>query len=481
MGPGPFGGKTMMFYRIVGKEILENLLSLRFMLSLLLSISLFAAASFVFVDDHREQLNDYSRRTNANIAGFREQADQLNKVAFCMQHVYTRPKLLALCAEGFEQSLPRHFSFTGFDIDLPRLAGQSNFALPRFACLDWSFLISLIFSFIAFVFTYDSICGERERGTLRLILTGSVPRVTILLGKYAGLMLTLGIPLLLGLLVSLIIVSISRVDAFHAGMWVKVLSVVALSFIYLSIFVLLGLFVSARASRPANCMAALLFLWVTLVILIPSLGRIASDRLSHRMPPTDLARAQNEAGERVDNDADKYGERAGARSPNPKECNPPARARYCNARTEAINEVVESYHNRMLSQAFAGRSLTRISPAVVYRTASEALAGTGMHRCISVFRQVRQYQAQLREYVIGEDRDDPDSLHLLFSEEHSVDEWHAISKKPVNFEAVPKFGERDFTLGESLRLAVWDIGLLALLNLVFFAAAFVSFLRYDVR
>jgi len=470
-----------MFYRIVRKEILENLLSLRFTLSLLLTISLFAAAAFVFVDDHREQLNDYSRRTNANVADFREQAGQLNKVVFYEQHVYSRPKLLALCAGGFEQSLPRHFVFTGFAIDLPRLAGQSNFALPRFACLDWSFIISLIFSFIAFVSTYDSICGERERGTLRLILTGSIPRATILLGKYAGLMLTLGIPLLLGLLVSLIIVSVSQVDAISGGTWVKMLSIVALSFIYLSIFVLLGLFVSARASRPANCMAALLFIWVTVVILIPSLGRFASDRLSHGAPPTDLAKAMIQAAERVDNEADKYGDRAGARSPNPKECNPPARARYCNARVEAVNEVVESYHNRMLAQAFAGRALTRISPAVVYHTASETFAGTGMQRCISLFRQVRQYQVQLRDYVVGEDRGDPDSLHLLFDEDNLVEEWNAVSKKPVNFDAVPKFEERDFTLSESLRLVVWDLGALALFNLVFFAAAFVSFSGYDVR
>ncbi len=472
-----------MLYRIVRKEILESLLSLRFTLSLLLTISLFAGAAFVFVDDHREQLKSYWRSTNANIAGFREQANQLNKVAFYEQHVYSSPKLLALCDSGFEQSLPRHFTFTGFDIELPRLTGQSNFALPRFACLDWSFIISLIFSFIAFIFTYDSVCGERERGTLRLMLAGAVPRTTVLLGKYLGLMLTLGIPLLLGLLVSLTIVSVSHVDAFHAGTCTRMLSIVALSFIYLSIFVFLGLFISARASRPSNCMATLLFLWVTLVILVPSLGRIAADKLGRGSPSVDLATAKAEAMRRVEEDlsAGKFGENAGMRTPNPKECNPPARARYCNAEAAGVNQVIESYHNQMLAQAFAGRRFTCISPSVVYRTASEAFAGTGMHRCISVFRQVRQYQVQLREYVIGEDRGDPDSLHLLFNEAHSVAEWNAISKKPVSFEAVPTFQERDFTLGESLKLAVWDLGALALFNLVFFASAFVSFLRYDVR
>ena len=52
---------------------------------------------------------------------------------------------------------------------------------------------------------------------------------------------------------------------------------------------------------------------------------------------------------------------------------------------------------------------------------------------------------------------------------------------PVDFDTVPKFQEKDPKLSESLKLAIWDIGLLALLNLVFFAASFVSFLRYDVR
>ena len=59
--------------------------------------------------------------------------------------------------------------------------------------------------------------------------------------------------------------------------------------------------------------------------------------------------------------------------------------------------------------------------------------------------------------------------------------WKTISHKAVDFGTVPKFQERDLGLGKSLQLAIWDIGLLALFNVVFFAAAFVSFLKYDVR
>ena len=42
---------------------------------------------------------------------------------------------------------------------------------------------------------------------------------------------------------------------------------------------------------------------------------------------------------------------------------------------------------------------------------------------------------------------------------------------------VPKFQERDLALGQTLKLAIWDIGLLILFNLVFFAAAYVSFFK----
>ena len=41
-----------------------------------------------------------------------------------------------------------------------------------------------------------------------------------------------------------------------------------------------------------------------------------------------------------------------------------------------------------------------------------------------------------------------------------------MSHKPVDFDTVPKFQERDLAFGQPLKLAILDIGLLALFNLV---------------
>ena len=468
-----------MIRYIVRKEILENLLSLRFTLSLLLTVFLLSASAFMFLGKYKQESDGYWKETNKNLSNLREHTKHLYELVWYKQEVWRKPKPLALCAEGFEKSLPDWFSFNPFTIDLPEVKSHSNFLLPYFVDIDWIFIISLILSFVALLLTYDSICGEREAGTLRLMLAGSIPRHTILLGKYFGTMITLGIPLLLGLLVNLIIVTSSKVSAFGTLDWLKTIPIALLSFLYLSIFVLLGMFVSSRMSRSTSSMVILLLVWVGLVIVIPSFGRIISNAL-HKLPSR--AELNGEISQVLSQiKGENFG--PGAGSWNSYNDNPPAAAKYYNAQTDAKNRIMEKHINQMIIQADTGRRLTRISPAVIYQRASETVACTGMYRCVNLYQQVKRYQQSFKEYIRSKDTEDPDSLHLLFQfpSEWVAENWGAISKKPVDFDTVPKFQERDPALARSLQGATWDIGLLALFNLAFFAVSYVSFLRYDVR
>ncbi len=472
-----------MIRQIIYREVLENILSLRFVMSLILTILLFAAAGFVFVAKYKQESQDYWKNTNENLSNLNEQTKQLHSVARYRQTIYRKPKLLALCNEGFEKYLPNSFQFSVFSTYIPEVRSLSNFDLGRFSDMDLAFIISMILSFMALIFAYDTISGEKEKGTLRLILTASIPRHTIILGKYAGVMLTLGIPLLLGLLVNLLIVVSSGEVVISVAQWFKILTIVLLSFLYLSIFVLLGIFVSSRTSHSANSMVILLLVWIGLVILIPSFGRIISDAARKSPTQAQLQRKFTEADRQIRDacNSGKFGRNAGMFSQNPEKDNPPGTVRFYNAWREAYNQVREDHLNKMIAPATFGRSFTRLSPAVVYQCASEVIAGTGINRFKSLYQQVKRYQAELKEYVRSKDAEDPDSIHLLCDHGQAIRDWGVMSKKPVSFDTVPKFQERDLALGQSLKLAIWDIGLLVLFNLVFFAAAFVSFLRYDVR
>ena len=472
-----------MIRKIICKEILENFLSFRFILSLVLIGSLFAISGSVFIGKYHHDSQDYWKKTNENLSALNEQSKQLYKLAFYEQKIWRKPKPFSLCTEGFEKFLPNCFMFNLFTINLPEARAQSNFILPHFSDIDWVFIISSILSFVALIFTYNSICGERETGTLRLMLAGSIPRHKILLGKYFSLILILGVPLFLGLIVNLVIVVSSNVVVIDADGWLKILAIVFLSLLYLSIFILLGMFISSRTTHSANCMVVLLLVWVVLVILIPSFGRIVSD-IFYKIPTrTELDRMIIEAKRDIWNDPERFGKNANYMSPNIDDPsnNPSARARYLNALTESRNRIVERHLNQITAQAVIGRRFTSISPTVVYQRASEAIAGTGINRCINVHQQIRRYQEDFTEYIRSKDREDPDSLHLIFDGEANVKSWGAMSKKPVVFDTVPKFQEKNPALLESLRLIIWDIGILVLFNLVLFFASFISFLRYDVR
>jgi len=473
-----------MLFKIIRKEILQNLVSLRFTFSLLLIVLLFATSGFVFVAGYRTQSDNYWEKTNNNLSGFRDQADELYKLAFHNHEIWRKPNPLTFCVGGHEKSLPNCFGTDTFH-SVWWVKGRHNFLLRQFGDLDWVFIISLPLSFLALFFTYDSICGERDAGTLRLILSRPIPRHKVLLGKYIGAMITIGLPLCVGLLVNLIIVISSGVIEPHPDVWFKLAAIILLSILYLSIFVLLGIFISSRTAYPTNSMVVLLLIWVGLVILIPCLGRAVSDVFYKAPSDAVWTRRYSDMLDQLDREAKagKFGKNALGyhNDPNHPSVNPPAVARYWNAFSDGVMQQREDGHNQRVAQALAGRRFAYLSPTVIYQKASEAIAGTGLHRCRSLWEQINRYRNQLKQYILSQDVGDPNSLHLLFCLDDLVKNWNAISKQPVDFDTVPKFRERDWTLGESVQLAIWDIGLLVLFNLGFFAASWVSFMTYDVR
>jgi ABC-type transport system involved in multi-copper enzyme maturation permease subunit len=464
---------------IIHKEISGNLLSLRFILSLLLIIPLFAVSGFIFVSQFRHELDDYRNETNKNASAFRECARSLGDLAFYKQSIWKEPEILAFCADGFEQSLPNLFKINVFEIEHPEVKSRTSLLLGHFINIDWVFIISIVLSFTALLLTYDSFCGEKQSGTLSLMLACSISRYKVLLGKYLGAMFTLGIPLLTGLLLHLIILTCSSVVTIGSGKWPRILAVIVLSILYLSIFVLLGMFVSSRTAHPANSMMILLLLWAGFVIITPGLGRIFSGVAGKMLSGPELARKIRKAEEQIWDNREKYAIDASIVDDHGRYVNPKATARFFNAITESRNRFFESYMNQIMAQANTGRRFIRISPAVIYQSASETIVGTGVSRFWDIYQQLRRYQKTLKEFVLGLDQLDNESHHALF--ERQGDGRQYISQKPVDFGNVPCFQERDLALGQSLKSAIWDIGLLVLFNLAFFSAAFVSFLQYDVR
>lgn len=471
-----------MLWILIRKEMLANVTSLRFVLTLLLVMIVFIVSGFVFAGRHKQDMEDFSNTSNRNLSGLEEASANLSRVPNYVQTIRKRPKLAQLYCEGFEKSMPNTFRMNGFSIQNPEIVSRTNFLFPRFADIDWAFIISLILSFVALLITFDSFSAERERGTLKVIMSNSIPRDKVILGKYISGMLTLMIPLFVGLLLNLIIVSFSGLPFTSSGQWMKILAFVGVSILYLSTFVLLGILVSSRSAKSSSSIVILLFVWVIIAMIIPGAGRIIGEKFVEVPTHSEVERRTGEAVKEIWDNSGRYGKNAGNWSssgpPYSDWVNPPARARLFNAVTNTRNRMSEEYINKMVAQVSLGRNVTRMSPTVMYQCASEAIIGTGVVRFRNLYNQLKRYKDTLKDFVMDVDKKDPDSLHLWAEgRQHRL----LLSQKPVNQNAIPRFEEIDAPISSTLGVALWDISALAFLNILFFMGVYISFLRRDVR
>ena len=73
-----------------------------------------------------------------------------------------------------------------FDPNLVDSKYESNPVFSIYGALDLTFIVKIILSLFAILFTYDAIVGEKEKGTLKLTLSNNVPRDLLILGKVIG-------------------------------------------------------------------------------------------------------------------------------------------------------------------------------------------------------------------------------------------------------------------------------------------------------
>ncbi len=77
--------------------------------------------------------------------------------------------------------------------------GPANPYMIIFHSIDLALVFGVVLSLLALLFAYDAVSGEREDGTLRLMLSNAVPRDVVLIGKYLGAMACLLLPLAVSL------------------------------------------------------------------------------------------------------------------------------------------------------------------------------------------------------------------------------------------------------------------------------------------
>ena len=245
-----------MLKTIITREFLDNVLNLRFMIELVLCLVITVACIIILTHDYRQELADYNHRVNLH-------EEFLGKFARTGFKSYQMMP---------DQKPPERFRplIIGMSGDENANSFDENPLPILFPPLDFLFIVTIIMSLLAILFSYDAITGERQSGTLRLVIANSIPRPTILLGKFIGGATSLIIPFILALVVGALYINLNPNIQWDASAWSELGLLTAASMTFIMLFYLLGLMVSTFSRYSSTSILNCLFLWVLLILLIPN-------------------------------------------------------------------------------------------------------------------------------------------------------------------------------------------------------------------
>ena len=482
-----------MIGHIIKREFFDHLNSLRFALTVLILAALMVTNAVVHLQSHPDKVRRYSEGVTNDQDELQFETDLYELLKKGPGKLYKRPSALSFIADGGDAFLPgsgtenwgawsRSTGLGGgrqvkvrsiWSMDYPTANPNARDLRPKATKIDWVFIITYLLSFIPLLFTFDALSGERESGTLRLCLANPISRPALLVGKFLGTLITVLIAFYFAVLLNLAVISLDSWTQLGAADWGRLGMIMLIASGYTSIFIAVGLMVSASTRDSRVSLVVLLIIWVGLVMFMPStLGTLATKW----MPPVQTAHQQKMArSSALDQINDDFNEQIANRRSESQEGD----TAELHIKAELVNKDVEireglnrEHLTAQLAQVQRARMVTRFSPAAIVQYAIESMTGTGLNRHLQFLEGVHLHVRQFRDFITETDRADPASLHIIGVPE-------GMSKKPISRQALPRF-EDDITFSDTFNAAIVDMLLLVLLFGVFLSGAFLVFMRSDV-
>ncbi|MDD2438702.1 MAG: ABC transporter permease [Methanosarcinaceae archaeon] len=133
--------------------------------------------------------------------------------------------------------------------------------------LDLAQIVSLFLPFIGITLGFDAICKEREAGSLNVLLTHPIYRDNIIAGKTLGAMLTLALVIFISIFTVLGSMLIESGAKFPLLRLNRLLIFAILTYLYLSIFLALGILGSIVTKNAIKSLIYNIASWLILCVV----------------------------------------------------------------------------------------------------------------------------------------------------------------------------------------------------------------------
>ena len=467
-----------MLATVIRKELLERLISFRFFVAMALCVILLPGVVYVGSREyaacaraHPKTVEGYRRR----IGGYRREfnwshfkhplARPLNPLSILVQPTDLR--------DGGEVELywlePPNFLRSDESNPVPGL-------FPAFNALTF---VTVVMSLMAVVFSFDAVCGEKERGTLKVMLANAVPRSTLLAGKWLGGLAALLVPFVVGAVVSALVMVGTFSGVLTSSHWVEMGLIFLISVLFLSVTYAGGMLVSALTTRSATSAAVLLLIWSVAFLVYPNVAPVAASWISPMPDRVELnkdMRASRRAVYDSTRERDKeeeWNERARVPA-NRSQVYLEKRQLYMDQQrliNQSFEALQERYARKLDAQVGLAGNILRVTPLGSYALTVHELAGAGPGERDRFLTAVSRYHTDFFNYFANRS--------VWFMER-----WKALGQVELptdyNTGEFPLFEYQESTAADRVSHSLLDVVLLVTWNAVLFLAAYARFARYDV-
>ena len=508
-----------MLITLTRRELLDNLMTFRFAAAVFITLLLVVANTVVLLKDYEQRLTAYNTATMESHSRLREEKIYSRYAGELVVH--RPPNPLSIFNLGLDKQVGNEIDV--YHTFVPTIwdsekHGANNPFLNLFTSIDIALVFQGVMSLLALIFAYDALAGEREHGTLRLVLTHPIRRGHILFAKYISAMLCLLVPLLISLLLSIILLTTSTAISINTDEFLRIGGIALTSLLYVSLFYLIGMLISAVTRRTSTALMLSMFVWGFLVLVYPNLILTAVETAPQPNKQISVYNQIKQMWEEFDRENKQFlrndavlgpisrggedwgfnlegteytffisedkpsillyfhesGFYAGKIKPESEPDVPHVQNYYRFYNNKTVNTVKRTWLVRKpaleaiyIQPANLGRMLLKFSPVGLYDAATEAWAGTDLEGIQDFFNAVQRYRRAVIDYFHDE---------KIFESR----QWFAADKGTADWDALPQFSFQRSDIGTNAKRALPDLFLLLLINLILFTTIFLIFVKSEV-
>ncbi len=528
---------------LIKKESLENILTLRFLIGFVACAALFGITTTVLVNDFSAEYEI----ANAAIREVETQIEEWTVFSLVRPTAILTPSPLSVFGskDGARWGTRMLISQTR----IPAVAsdetgeGQSSNFLGLFRGLDFANVVQVFISLLAILLTFDAISGEKERASLRQILSNPVGRTKLIISKFLGAVIALVPIFVFGFLVALVVFQMLSPVGFSADDWGKIGLMLVLILLYGATFAAVGMLISTLTQSSATSLAVSMLAWIIIILVIPNAVGLFVSEMGFDEDSRELSRNLDKIAEEH---GGPVGELLGGDLPfrdykavfylssdGPRHegiillrlVGPNATEFFVSKLSEIIRDQSDysttrfGFENEFLQRRFAKvaliNNIQRLSPASVFAHAANAVAGTDINGYKHFLEETRRYRQELLSYIDGKGgfitkrwfTDDypggplEDLLkmfetmtagqQLLYFQTHNeelmamlpdiIESVENDPRRKLDLSDMPRFKMRPLSLYDSVSAASLDILILVIFAAACLVLSYIRFNYYDVR